>query len=447
MGCFSFRSTDEIVTTKNTNQANNNKKEDKGDKGDKGESQINNNLGENQLSFNLELCKSISDSLPNRINTDYQSLKDTIKSKTIKLSKKEKSYVVFLWICENISYDAASYFSGKKVDCTPEGVFKNGTSVCSGYSYLFKDISTYIDLEVECVSCYSKGVGYEPGKMLTKTDHEYNLIKIQNKWYPIDSTWGAGHIERNTFVKCLNEYYFFANPEFLIKTHFPENEQYQLTKKKYTLNEFLKWPLVKMNFYKYGFTKFTPEEGLINLKNKNEQTFIIYGDNMEQKTALCNIYLLEGNIYNQLLNLSCINFYRDRFEVNCIFNKKGKYKVIVFGNSERGKSNNMDILEYIINVDENAEKELSFPHSYKGKEDINIIEPLYNNLKSGEKVKFKIKSNLEEIIIIDEKWNYLKKNDDGYFIFETNIQTAKGGFVTIGKKKPESNYNLVFTYL
>ena len=435
MGCSCLKSTDVIENTKKTNQANNNNIKEE----NKDESQMNINLGENQLSFNIELCKSISDTLPSRINTDYQSLKDSIKSKTIKLSKKEKSYVVFLWICENISYDADSYFSGKKVDCTPEGVFKNGASVCSGYSRIFKDISTYIDLEVECVSCYAKGVGYEPGEILNKTNHEYNVINIKNKWYPIDSTWGAGHIENKAYVKCLNEYYFFANPEFLIKTHFPENEQYQLTKKKYTLNEFLKWPLVKMNFYKYGFTKFTPEEGLINLKNKNEQTFIIYGDNMEQKTALCNIYLLEGNIYKQLLNLSCINFYNDRFEVNCIFNKKGKYKVKLFGNSEREQSDNKEILEYTINVDKNAEKELSFPHSYKGKEDINIIEPLYNNLKSGEKVKFKIKSNLEDIIIIDEKWNYLKKNDEGYFIFETNIQTAKGGFVVIGKKKSNSN--------
>ena len=60
---------------------------------------------------------------------------------------------------------------------------------------------------MECVSCYAKGVGYEPGQRLTKTDHEYNVIKLDNKWYPIDSTWGAGHIKDRRFVKEYNEFY------------------------------------------------------------------------------------------------------------------------------------------------------------------------------------------------------------------------------------------------
>ena len=61
-------------------------------------------------------------------------------------------------------------------------------------------------------------------------------------------------------------------------------------------------------------------------------------------------------------------------------------------------------------------KKLAFPLFYSGNEDINIIEPFYDNLKSGEKVKFKIKSSLDEIIIIiDEKWHRLKKNNEGFF--------------------------------
>ena len=72
-------------------------------------------------------------------------------------------FVIFIWICENIRYDADSYFSGADVDCTPEGVYNNGLSVCSGYSRLFKDFSDYLGLEVECVNCFAKGVGYEPG--------------------------------------------------------------------------------------------------------------------------------------------------------------------------------------------------------------------------------------------------------------------------------------------
>ena len=145
------------------------------------------------------------------------------------------------------------------MDCTPEGVFKTGLSVCSGYARLYRDIALYLNLEVECVSCYAKGAGYRLGQNMYKSNHEYNVIKLDNKWYPIDSTWGAGHIEGKKFIKSYNEFYFLADPELLIKTHFPANEKWQLTQKKYTLEEFFKWPIVKHSFYLYGFEKYSPE--------------------------------------------------------------------------------------------------------------------------------------------------------------------------------------------
>lgn len=143
-----------------------------------------------------------------------KTFKDLIKSKTVKLSPKEKAYITFLWICQNIDYDAQSYFAGKKVEVTLDGVFRNGKSVCSGYARLYKDISTYISLEVECVSCYAKGEGYQPGQRRNHTNHEFNVIKLNNNWYPIDSTWGAGHIDSNNkYKRELNEFYFLADPE------------------------------------------------------------------------------------------------------------------------------------------------------------------------------------------------------------------------------------------
>ena len=399
----------------------------------------------NSLKLDKDLCKSIASSLPRRKETDYQSLKDIMKSKTKKLSLKEKSYIIFLWICDNISYDIDSYYAGRDVDCTPEGVFKNGSSICSGYSRLFKDISIYLNLEVECVSCYAKGAGYYVGQKLTKTDHEYNVIKLNNKWYPIDCTWGAGHVTNKEFIKSYNEFYFFVNPELLIKTHFPEDDKWQLTNKKYTLDEFLKWPQVKSNFYQYGFDKYYPEEGVIELKNKNIQKFIIYGPNMEQKAAMCNIYLLEDNCYKQQLTLSLINYYNNRFEVNARFNKKGKYKIEIYGN-DGSEEKYHDIIEYAANVDKDAIRSLSFPKTYKGSENINVIEPLYDNLRAGEKVNFKMTSNYDDIIIIDDDWHYIKRNEDGYFEFETQIKTQKGKKVIIGYKDSSGNCSYQVEY-
>jgi len=133
------------------------------------------------------------------------------------------------------------------------------------------------------------------------------------------------------------------------------------------------------------------------------------------------------------------------FEIDCIFNKKGKYEVQIFGNSERGKGNQY-ILEYQVIVENDAKEQLSFPKCYSGKEEITIIEPIYDFLKSGEKIKFKINSDLDEIIIIDQIWNYLKKNKEGYFEFETIIKSSRGQSIKISKKNGLHNSNTFAEY-
>ena len=355
------------------------------------------NLEDIKLSLDKNKCQKIASSLPKREKTNLKSFKEIIKLKTNKLSEIEKDYILFIWEGNNVDYDINSYFAGKSVDCTSEGVFKNGKTVCSGYSRLYKDIALFLCLQVECVSCYSKGIGYEPGNKITKTNHEYNVIKLNNKWYPIDPTWGAGHVEKKDYVRAFNDFYFLADPELLIKSHFPEDEKWQLTRKKYTFEEFLKWPRIGDKFFKFGFYKFYPEEGLINLNKSNLLDFKIWAKNMNNIISNCNIYLLEKNIYKQQLNCHMINYYKDRIEIKCIFNKTGKYKVTLFGNNDGGLIT-YDIIEYTINVENKAKNKLFFPTLYSNSEEINIIEPLYDNIKKGDKIKFKIISDLDNII-------------------------------------------------
>ena len=381
-------------------------------------------------------------SLPERDKTDLKKFKEVLKDKVNNLDDEGKAKILFLWICENIAYDDDSFFSGKRVECEPEAVFRNGKTLCSGYARLFKNIGEYIRLEIQCVSCYSKGLGYEPGQTLTSTNHEYNIIKLDNKYRPIDCTWGAGTIQEKKFVKHLNEFYFLTDPELLIKTHFPANDRWQLTEKKYTLSDFLKWPQVFENFYAFGFNKYFPEEGFIEL-NSNTQNFIIWGNNISKNEASCNIFLLEGNIYQQQLNLDRIKFLEGKIEFDFIFNKKGRYKIKLFANNDKGKVTH-NIMTYIVDVQKESINELKFPYYYQEAKEIEIIEPIYDNIKSGQNVKFKIKTNLNDldtIIIIDGQWHYLNKDEQGFFEKEITIQTPPGKNIIIGKRKDNSDCN------
>ena len=76
---------------------------------------------------------------------------------------------------------------------------------------------------------------------------------------------------------------------------------------------------------------------MIDIKSRgdnNFQKFIFWNNNMKNMNASCNVYLLKNNCYYQQLNLDFIFYYDDRFEVDCIFNKKGKYKITIYGNNK-----------------------------------------------------------------------------------------------------------------
>ena len=164
---------------------------------------------------------------------------------------------------------------------------------------------------------------------------------------------------------------------------------------------------------------------------------------MKNKNASCKIYFEENKCYQQILNYDMINFYKDRFSVKCIFNKKGKYKVELFGNKDGGPKT-YNILTYIVVVEQNNKKELEFPKYFNESKQIKIVEPLYNNIKSGDKVKFKIKSHLDKIIIVDEQWYYLDKGENGYFEKELIIKSKEGQKVIIGKENKNKENTCIF---
>ena len=393
------------------------------------------------IKFNKELCKNIYNSLPKRKEVTLNKLKEIIKTKTLNCSQKEKYFIIYIWICENIDYEHK--LIGKFNNCSSEFVYQKGKTVCSGFSRLYQDIATFLELNVQCIKCYSKGFGYEPGNKLTKLNHEYNLINIDSMWYPVDLTWGSGYFEGNQFIKCFNEFFFCIEPELLIQFHFPENDKWQLTKKLYTFNEFIKKPQINTKFYEFNFNKYNPEDGCIILNDSNKQKFVIWNENMKNRNASCKIYFYENRCFKQLLNCNKIDYFDDRFEVDCIFNRKGKYKIELFGNNDGGPKT-YNIMVYIIIVENNVERELKFPSFYNESKQIRIFEPLYNNLKAGDKVKFKIKSNLDKIIIADEEWYYLNKDENGFFEKEIIIKNNPGKKIIIGKENENKENTCVF---
>jgi len=101
------------------------------------------------------------------------------------------------------------------------------------------------------VSGYAKGYGYVPGKStFNQTDHAWNVIRLHNQWYFIDSTWGAGHLDGyNLYQKKLNSHDFLTRPEHMIYDHFPEDSKWQLLSPIVSMQQFSDLPHVHSPFF------------------------------------------------------------------------------------------------------------------------------------------------------------------------------------------------------
>ena len=112
----------------------------------------------------------------------------------------EKAWLAYVWITNNIEYDVPSFLSGDYRFCSPQSVLERGLAVCSGYAELYKKLC--MQLGVECIEIggYSKGFGYKIGQKSTREDHAWNAIPLgsDGKLRFIESTWGAGYLDRNT---------------------------------------------------------------------------------------------------------------------------------------------------------------------------------------------------------------------------------------------------------
>jgi len=182
--------------------------------------------------------------------------------------------------------------------CEINSIFKIGKTICSGYSRLFRHFADNIDLMTENIFGYANIINTNSdSKKLEKrldSNHEYNAVKLNNKWYLIDSTWGAGYISRGAFKKNYNPYYFCISPELLINSHFPLNENWQLLEKPLNYKQFLSNLKFDARFFTDGFYKVEPNK-VINNCSIGKNKLRIYKNNEKDIELSISIYKLEEN--------------------------------------------------------------------------------------------------------------------------------------------------------
>ncbi len=151
----------------------------------------------------------------------------------------EKVRSIYVWITHNIRYDVSAFFNGTKFYIEPNEVLKRKRGVCGAYSSLFKNMCDEVGIDSRDITGYSKGYGYRKGKVRENL-HAWNTVKIDGKWYLLDLTWGAGHIDNaRKFHFEFSEEFWLSDPDKFAELHFPWSPMWQLNDSPLSFEDFV----------------------------------------------------------------------------------------------------------------------------------------------------------------------------------------------------------------
>jgi hypothetical protein len=172
------------------------------------------------------------------------------------------------WICDNIAYDVETAFLRANRRQDYASVLRNKKAVCAGYTNLFNQMCRLANIESIGISGYSKGFGYT-GSFGSVPDHDWNAVKINSKWYLVDVTWDAGHVDQRTYIKNYSTSYLFLDSRPFLYSHLPVAEKDQFYAPPLTKEKFVEEPYIAGVYFRYGLELESDKPSYNNITDGN----------------------------------------------------------------------------------------------------------------------------------------------------------------------------------
>lgn len=235
----------------------------------------------------------------------------TFKSK-FDLNEAECAYLVYKWISQNIEYDC--FGVNNYTEWHGEALtYKEGKGVCSGFSYIFRTLCRFLGLEAEFVAGYTRSSDIS---IPSAPDHAWNSVKIDSTYYLIDSTWGSGICNNDTYEKIFNDFYFCPDPKIFIRSHLPIEAKWQLLPNIVTYEQFDNQAFILETFFLIGLETLSPDKKIINVNGKGSIS-LTYDELKEGFSIKCIIYYI--NEKEEVQEMECL-FSEQKGIINFNFN-------------------------------------------------------------------------------------------------------------------------------
>ena len=196
-------------------------------------------------------------------------------------SKREIAEFFYYWMSLNIEYDFELLQKIRMNELTEEEqygltdvstIFEEKKAVCIGFSTMYQEFLLSFGVQTEIVTGYAKtydNLSLEP-ELDSDFRHAWNAVQINSKWILVDVTWA------NQFEDKTTDFYFGADPDRLILTHFPDNSNWQLLSNPITISDFNNLPYIHSFYFQTGF----PEKPI--LKRDEEYFYFEFKKNVNR---------------------------------------------------------------------------------------------------------------------------------------------------------------------
>ena len=288
-----------------------------------------------------------------------------------------KARLIYAWITQHITYDVPAFFdalnNNKYPDVSPVKVLGDRTTICSGFSNLYYALATAMNLDSVIIIGYGKGITPEDDTRYQKINHAWNAVKIDQAWYLLDATWGAGSTRNDQFVPEYQPYYFATEPQEFINNHYPQDQGWQLLSPTYTRTEFDNLPSISANFYNLGLELVSHSNYQINTANRVDIKFKAAQD-------LVALAKLEQNSEELTENAVLVNRQSEHLIVSVAPPETGTYDLTIFAKQKDDSAQYGEVIKYKIEAT-NSTTQLPKTYGHFHQYQASLIEPLVANLE------------------------------------------------------------------
>ena len=358
-------------------------------------------LKENLKSEVMEIYNGIG----NRNEGTFEAFCDYLSQKGSNLKEEQKVYLAYYWIINNIKYDHDG-LKAKTVSYDPPNIFLKKTTVCSGYSRLFRKlllVMNYTESKIKNIQGYSKGAGYSSFKPPV-SNHEWNAVEINGKWCLIDTTWDAGD---------TSEYYLCTPPRCFVRSHLPD-EYYNSSL------QFLDTPISVDKFHELIETRdgycnnnmeIIEDKAIQNICGRGK-VILKYNNDLDDDDN----YLSIGSFNSYSYADNFITRKNKEFQIDVSVNKKGISAIYI-------SLNNKNVGPIYFNCTKEPVEKFYFPSTayHYRYSDAQLITPLQRDLIKGQRYNFELKTEDFEILFVKQGQEKIMMTKNGNIFKGENI--------------------------